>query len=378
MTDGSLDRSADLLLPLISEIYEGPLQDPPWHSFLRAVRAPFQADIAAIFLQPPQPDARMVMLLDGGKAAGIASYKRGQFVLDPFVDLPEGEVVTLHEFITTEALLKSEFYTLTMKPSGLYDFIGADLHVAGEFEARFRLSRYEGKPRFDEADKARFSALVPHLQRAIRIHARLNKVASERDLYAGAVQQLSLGTILLDEQGRVLEANPLGQELLALGDGISIADGLLQLGSRQQTESLQQVVDQVLSNQRQAIPSVVEVIRVPRPSGRSDLGLVVRAVPMSHFSEGRAVPSVAIFISDPEREGGADADTLQRLFGFTQAEARLALMLADGYSLDEAAAAMGVSRNTLRTHLRSVFSKTGVTRQTLLVRLILNSVAALA
>lgn len=365
------------LLPLITAVYEGVLQDPPWQEFLTALREPFQADIAAIFLQPPEPGARVVMLVDGGRPEGIASYKRGQFMLDPFVDLPEGRVVTLHEFITTEALLESDFYRLTMKPSGLYDFLGADLRASGEFEARFRLSRYEGKPRFNEQDKALFGAIAPHLQRAIRIHARLNKLSSERDLYAGAVQQLSLGTILLDGEGRVQQVNPLGEELLAQNDGLSVVGGRLRLGTPEQTAALQVAVDQVLSNQRQAVPSMVEVIRVSRASGRGDLGLVVRAVPRSHFTEGVAVPSVAIFISDPERPGGADAEALQRLFDFTQAEARLALLLADGYSLDEAAAAIGVTRNTVRTHLRSIFSKTGVTRQTLLVRLILNSVAAL-
>ncbi|MGH8464109.1 MAG: helix-turn-helix transcriptional regulator, partial [Pseudomonas sp.] len=35
-------------------------------------------------------------------------------------------------------------------------------------------------------------------------------------------------------------------------------------------------------------------------------------------------------------------------------------------------------RNTARAHLRSIFSKTGVRRQTELVRIMLNSVVALA
>ena len=57
---------------------------------------------------------------------------------------------------------------------------------------------------------------------------------------------------------------------------------------------------------------------------------------------------------------------------------RNVVLLADGLSLDEASEALGMSRNTARTHLRSIFSKTGVSRQTLLVRLILKSVAQLA
>ena len=40
--------------------------------------------------------------------------------------------------------------------------------------------------------------------------------------------------------------------------------------------------------------------------------------------------------------------------------------------------ALGIARNTARSHLRSVFAKTGATRQAELVRLVLRSVAALA
>ncbi|MCY1183803.1 hypothetical protein D3C76_1770240 [compost metagenome] len=53
------------------------------------------------------------------------------------------------------------------------------------------------------------------------------------------------------------------------------------------------------------------------------------------------------------------------------------MLLANGLTLDEASEELGISRNTSRAHLRSTFSKTGVTRQTMLVRLILRSVATL-
>jgi DNA-binding CsgD family transcriptional regulator len=68
---------------------------------------------------------------------------------------------------------------------------------------------------------------------------------------------------------------------------------------------------------------------------------------------------------------------LAKLFGLTPAEAAFAVLLGDGLTLDEAAAEQSIARNTARAHLRSIFAKTGVSRQTQLVRLIVTSLAQL-
>lgn len=70
-------------------------------------------------------------------------------------------------------------------------------------------------------------------------------------------------------------------------------------------------------------------------------------------------------------------EVIQKLFGLTPKEATLALRLAAGESLLDAARTLNMSPNTARTHLRSVFAKTGVDRQASLVRVLLKSVAML-
>jgi DNA-binding CsgD family transcriptional regulator len=60
------------------------------------------------------------------------------------------------------------------------------------------------------------------------------------------------------------------------------------------------------------------------------------------------------------------------IFGVTLAEARLTLKLLEGLSLTASAEALGVSRNTARTQLSSVFSKTNLNSQTQLVKLVLD------
>jgi len=66
-------------------------------------------------------------------------------------------------------------------------------------------------------------------------------------------------------------------------------------------------------------------------------------------------------------------EVLVRLYGLTFAETRLIGLLAAGRSLDEAATALGISRATARTHLRHIFEKTGTTRQSQLMKLVLSA-----
>jgi DNA-binding CsgD family transcriptional regulator/PAS domain-containing protein len=375
MVEVSVDQTFS---DLLEALYEGPLEAVPWEGFLAQLREIMGAAATTLILQPPSDEARGVMLNAGGNLEGIASYNEQLFTLDPFMGLPVGEVVTLHEFTGEAQLLASDFYRLSLEPSGLYDILGADMDVPGEMEARLRVSRSKGRVNFTDQDKALVKALLPHLQRSIRIHARLNRIESERALYAGAVEQLAVATIILDETGAVLNTNARAAALLARCDGLSIDKGRLRLNSAEGNTRLHEVVSQVLSNQRSAKPTVVQALRVARPSGLSDLGLIVRPVPMNQWSEGTSVPTVAIFISDPDEASVAPQKVITQLFGFTPTEAKLAMLLTNGLTLDEAAEELSVSRNTARTHLRSLFAKTGVTRQTLLVRLILKSVAPLA
>ncbi|ROS01162.1 DNA-binding CsgD family transcriptional regulator [Sinobacterium caligoides] len=363
---------------LIELAYKGALEDYPWKSFLSRMRQLLEADLAAIFLQPPREGARLVMLIDGGVETGIDSYEQGLYNIDPFVDLPEGEVKTVRELLCPEKLKQSEFYQRCMESNDLADFMGGDMSIEGEFDGRFRLGRYSNRPHFSLRDKEVCQAVLPHLKQAILFHAQSNRLISERDLYAHAVQQMALGSILLSEEGRILGSNKVASDILRLQDGLSAQQGKLHLGSASRNSQLQQTVTRLLSAQRMGECSSIEAMRISRPSGRSDYGLIIRAIPLSQWSEGRRVPSVAIFVSDPESESPASIDVVTQLFGFTPTEARLALALANGLSVDEASEKLSVSRNTTRTHLRSVFSKAGVTRQSLLIRLILKSVAPLA
>lgn len=67
------------------------------------------------------------------------------------------------------------------------------------------------------------------------------------------------------------------------------------------------------------------------------------------------------------RMGIASTEVIQCLFDLTPAEARIARGIAAGKTVDELAQEAGLAAATVRNQLKSVFSKTGVTRQADLV-----------
>lgn len=364
---------------LLGELYNGPLEEPPWQGFLARMREELGAHLVTLLLRPPSLEEQVVMLADGGCLSAMESYSAGQFVLDPFVNLPSGEVFSLHEFLSRETLFASDFYRVIMQPQGWYDFLGLDLRDGSELDVRFRAGRHEGAAPFGDAEKALLRALTPHLQRAVRLHTRFSRIERERAIYAGAVEQLRVATMILDERGELLSINDAAADLIKRGAGIMLVDNKPQLEDREANREFMQLVQELRQPQPPGgPPRPAAALQVPRRGDLGDLGLVARAVPSVSAAAVRGAPRIALFISDPQQAPEPPQRVISRLFDLTPTEASLALLLANGMSLDEASAELAISRNTARAHLRAVFAKTGVARQSGLVRLILRSVAPLA
>jgi len=365
---------------LLGSLYQGALESPPWQAALQLLRDRLQAGHVTLMLRPPSPESTGVMINTGSVTQqGVESYETHFFALDPFVRLSENQVVTAEELIGKQ-WLQSTVYQEYLKPLDVRHLLGADIYTKDGIECRLRITRSHDSAPFSEVEKDLVRRLLPHLKRSIQIHAQLDFLECERALFAGAVNRLLLGMVSFDQNGVIVETNPEARRILGEKDGIWLAGNNLCLDNSQESRDLQRLLRQALSEttHTEAGPGMVEAMAVTRPSGRAKLGVLIKAVPMGQFSESKQRPAVVVFLRDPESNAAQPSQELvRRLFGLTRMEAQLALLLAEGLTLDEAAEKMNVRRNTARTHLRSIFCKTGVTRQTMLVRLLLNSVISL-
>lgn len=364
---------------MVGTIYEGPLESPPWQSALKMLREQLKAEHVTLMLRPPSPDSSGVMVSTGPVAQqAVESYETHYFALDPFVRLKEGDVVTAEELIGPQ-WLESPVYQEYLKPLHIRHLLGSDIYTKDGVECRVRITRsHEARP-FSADDKALVRFLLPHLKRSIQLHVRLDYLECERALFAGTVNRMLLGIVSLAPNGEIIEMNTEARRILAEKDGIRLAGNTLVADGSQEGRELQRMIKQTLAGKPPGEgPGVVEAMSITRPSGTSKLGVLVKAIPLGQWSESKNRPAVAVFLRDSEANSVQPSHELvRRLFGLTRMEAAMALLLTEGYTLDEAAEKMNVRRNTARTHLRSIFCKTGVTRQTMLVRLILNSVVSI-
>jgi DNA-binding CsgD family transcriptional regulator len=116
------------------------------------------------------------------------------------------------------------------------------------------------------------------------------------------------------------------------------------------------------------------VLAVARPSGRRALTLLVRSAKARMAPSDASGPAALVFILDPELPVEATEAELRHLYGLTFTETRLANLLMEGKTLDECCAQLKIRRTTGRMHLRHVFEKAGVQRQSQLVSLLFKSI----
>ena len=118
-----------------------------------------------------------------------------------------------------------------------------------------------------------------------------------------------------------------------------------------------------------------DLVRICRDDVQPPYRACVFPLKPGHVVRGlTSVSQAVLFVDGPNQDAvPAQADLFSRAFQLTPAEARLAVHLASGSSLSDAADVLGVTYSTVRAQLRAIFDKTATHRQTELLRLLQTS-----
>jgi DNA-binding CsgD family transcriptional regulator/PAS domain-containing protein len=369
--------SQEKLSLLIGQIYQGSFEDVSWKESLELLREYLDAKFVTLSIVA-KTALRQEATINVGPIAfdEFVQYESEYQKYRPNVETRLGEVYTINDWLTLNRSEYGKFNEL-LEISDINHYMGAWVCSLENLDCFIRVMRTRGSEPFVKEEERLISLIAPHFARALEIRSRLAQSEIVNQIYSDAMDRLAVGGIVLDQNGKVLVMNAIAADLLKRRDGITLVNGTMRAVSTQDDRALQNLIRAALSGENANEPRHAQAVSITRASGARDLGVVVGGIRLGAKVGDRWRTGATVFIRDPENGVRTDPAILKQLFGFTQAESALAMQLAKGESLEEAAIQLNIRYNTARAHLRSMFSKTGVTRQAELVRILVNGVAPL-
>jgi DNA-binding CsgD family transcriptional regulator len=359
-----VDRVA---LQLIDLLYQAPADPPVWLRFLDALRAAISEDVITLFAAQPLATHPGVL---AGSGIGVAQIDATEFLRPSTrhptpAELPAGSVI---EVPFENPFGKSRLYREFLEPAGVLPGPGfitiiertESLVIAAGLVLP-RSKRW--KPR--ERDRALLERVAPHLVNGRRLHLRRVMHSRDGEALLSAADHLLLAMLFVDENGRVSYANQSAAELLGVSPGFAEPATLASKFPDERTRAWQRL----LKSEQGGAPNAL--VYAHPEDGRP---LQVIGTPFG-WNEQEGISAArfarAVFVCDPKRLAGDPVPVLRDLYGLTQSETRLALLLLADCSVEEAAKLLGITVGTARGVLKTIFAKTGTNRQASLVRLLL-------
>ena len=277
------------------------------------------------------------------------------------------KVLTDDDWMPKADLLRTEFYNDFMRPQDVYSTMMIRLALNDTEVSVLNVNRSERNECFAGCDLERARRLHPHLVRAFSLGQKMIARESHAAGLGAVFDNSAAGLFLLDGEARVRRLNGAGEALVAAGKGLRIQRGMLLAVGAVNTAHLHALIRQAAS----AEPTL-------RTGGSISLLTNGNGPPLSVSVMPVRAPILPVFVHEPcvlvcandvESSPVLPERRLRELFALSAAEARVAAAVLRGETPREAAARLGVSVHTVNNQLASIFQKTGVNRQSALVRM---------
>ncbi|WP_172332526.1 hypothetical protein [Mangrovicoccus sp. HB161399] len=207
--------------------------------------------------------------------------------------------------------------------------------------------------------------LSPHLNRALNLRQTLEAQRAQSGLLRETLDLLAQPVLIADASARLVHANRRGEAALRSSAHLTLSHGRIAARNPADRDWLRALSDALGRGAGGG---------AARRAGPGGTAWPLAAPLSEHRAACLGLPQCRRLELIALRTGSGascpDAATLRTLFDLSPAEAELAAALAHGRTLAEFACVREVTRNTANSQLKSLFAKTGASRQSELVRLL--------
>ncbi len=221
---------------------------------------------------------------------------------------------------------------------------------------------------WSSAQRDSIKRLMPHIRQTVHVQLALAAAGALGATLRETLDATGLGVVQLDTRGRIVAANDRARALLRTGDDLFDEGGLLSARMPQDNADLQGLLNRALPPFGVQGAGGTTIVR--RPGDQPPLVLQVHPVSWQDTDIRMQPVAALVLIVDPAGEAGIDPAVAAAALGLTRTESRVAVLLARDMSVREIAASMDRKESTIRTHVKHMFAKHGLSRQSDLVRLV--------
>ncbi|MBH5369543.1 helix-turn-helix transcriptional regulator [Bradyrhizobium glycinis] len=281
-------------------------------------------------------------------------------------DKPVGRVVVSDDVVPLRELERSGFYDEVLRPQGIGHNAMIALAARDDFRVAFNICRSRNRGEFEASDQKTIEMLAPHLRRSVTLGFRLTGYHALRNAAFDVIDQLADGVVVMGPRAHVLFANQTSCSLEA--EGTLRLKPSMATWSSPHSRRLGDLVRSALAG------GAGGTMSLPAVDGTRLLTIIIVGLRSQEVAMlGGAFirnAACAAFVIDPPRRARASSHQLMNAYGLTKAEARVAVAASSGGTTSEAATMLGLSANTVKTHLRRVFAKTDTRGQAELAALL--------
>ncbi len=256
-------------------------------------------------------------------------------------------------------------------PQGLGDVLCGLVTGEGEQCILLLFGRRRGQPAFSDADAAILLGALGGAHLVWRAERQLRAARRHSAAAWSTLDALAVGVLVVDGNARVQGANLAGREIVDRHTCLTIINNHLNCVHSRDAGRLRQAIDALVAVDPGSEKTQTVALAVHRTDEAPVLPIVMCRIDRRTDAKRPEQMLLAVFLCDQDRIDGPNEAWLREWYGLSRVDAEIAASLARGCTPDEIAARTRASIHTVRAHLKRIFWKAGVARQSKLIRLLL-------
>ena len=280
------------------------------------------------------------------------------------------DVVLTSDYMSKEEYAQTKFSREFLSLRKCIDLATLVLEVTSTSFTVLGVLRNEAQGFADSDVRRKLELLAPHFRRAVMLGNLFEQRRMVADVLTETLDALKAGVFILAADSGIIHANSSAKSLLKSHQAFRVNDGRLVPREASARTALAAALA-AASSSDEALVSKDPSIMFRTDTEKSLLGTVMPLNDGQRRQTALRYRAVAaLCLREASFEAPIVVPAIAKLYNLTPREMTVLATIIENPGVPEAADILGLSEETIKSHLKSIFRKTGATRQADLIKLV--------